>query len=254
MTRIAAALGALVISVAVSAADTAEPLVLPSGARVGHLNLMTGDITHYHKGRRITDGFLRTYQATWSAGGTIDALLAERLTRAGLTPVHVVPTYVLERYRDRLYAPRAPGDLHEECAVELARLADELNLDALLILAPGLNDTVNAGGRGKDWRDLPDYTRGWGVLTEDGMDQPTLFNLSHLMLVTRNASGVRLHGRDWGGAHSRKWSDFVAPADLRSLPAQEIGKLEPLFGDIIGRQVDRLFVRLAVQRAAATTQ
>ena len=251
MARTAVAFGALFLFASLPAPGAEEPLSLPAGARVGHISLMTGDITHHHKGREITGSFLRTYQATWQAGAGIDALLDERLTGIGLTPVRIAPPYVLERYRDRLYLPDSPTGLRDECAEELARIMADESLDAVIVLAPGANNSVNAGGRGNRLRNLPEYVRGWVLSTEDASDQPALLNLAHLMLIEPDGSGVRLHSRDWGGGYSYQWSAFTPPPDLRALPPEVIGKLEPLFREILSRQIDRILENVAVTPAAA---
>src|SRR5439155_636006 len=84
----------------------------------------------------------------------------------------------------------------------LLKLAAGEHLEALIVLGPGLNDSTHAGGIRR--RGLPEYLRGWCIVSEEGVTgvtagAPALLNLTELLLVGVTASGGELSARQWGG-------------------------------------------------------
>ncbi len=55
-----------------------------------------------------------------------------------------------------------------------------------------------------------------------------------------------LRGREWGGNYSLEWTNFVPPADIKQIPIQDWGPLQPLFGAILSRQTARLLDQINV--------
>jgi hypothetical protein len=55
-----------------------------------------------------------------------------------------------------------------------------------------------------------------------------------------------LRGREWGGNYSLEWSNFVAPANIKDIPAQQYNQLQPLFAGILARQAARLLDQIQV--------
>src|SRR5262245_15486564 len=74
-----------------AAAKPPAPLQLPAGARVGVLNLLDPDVTHFHASRQIENSFLKTYTMDWSIDAMLLAAVQDRLTQLGLTPVAIGP-------------------------------------------------------------------------------------------------------------------------------------------------------------------
>jgi hypothetical protein len=54
-----------VIPAMLHAAHPPASLALPAGARVGIVNLLDAEVTHFHASRQIENSFLKTYTVTW---------------------------------------------------------------------------------------------------------------------------------------------------------------------------------------------
>jgi hypothetical protein len=239
--------GSFVPSLA-AAAKPPVPLQLPAGARVGVLNLLDPEVTHFHAARQIENSFLKTYTMDWSIDAMLLASVQDRLTQLGLTSVPVAPSDELRRAREQCFlnAALAKG-LPKECAALYTRLAAAERLNALIVLGPGRNDTVHAGGNRH--KELPEYLRGWCFVTgQGGADTvPQLLNLSELLLIGVNASGAQLIDREWGG-DGQGWSGYRAPPDLKAFPSPLLDQLQPLFGGLLKQQASSALGHLQVVR------
>jgi len=97
---------------------------------------------------------------------------------------------------------------------------------------------------------LPDYLRGWGVVTgtaaaHDG--KPRVVSMTELLLVAPSGEGPQLRSHDWGGSYSLEWSNFIPPPDPRVVPLQDYAALKPYFEAILSRQTARLLEQITVQ-------
>lgn len=224
------------------AAKEAVPLVLAKGARVGVISLLDPEVTHFHSGKSIQDAFLKTQTVDWSVEGMLSDALKDRAGQMGLVLVPLGVTDELDRAREGCFLNGNFGKaLPKECVLPLQHLVTAERVEALIVLAPGLNNSTHAGSSRR--KELPEYLRGWGFLTgeagaPDG--KPTLFSMTELLLVAPSPEGPVLRGREWGGSYSLEWSSFVPPADLKVIPAQSLAPLQPLFTDILSRQGARL--------------
>jgi hypothetical protein len=231
-----------------AAAKPSVPLQLPPAARVGVLNLLDPDLTHFHAARQIENSFLKTYTMDWSIDGMLLAAVQDRLTQLGLTAVPVGPGDDLRRAREQCFlnAALAKG-LPKECAALYARLAAAERLNALIVLGPGRNDSTHAGGTRH--KELPEYLRGWCFVTGDsGADAlPQLLNLTELLLIGISPSGAQLADREWGG-EGQGWSGYRAPPDLKAFPGPQLDQLQPLFGGMLKLQAGRALAQLQVTR------
>jgi hypothetical protein len=234
--------------VAVVQAQDTRKLSLPPGARIGVVDLMNTDVTHYHAARAATNSFMRTYKVEWQLAMQIEQPLAERIRAAGYLPVPIEASDLLRRNRQDWFVSttRAPR-LAKACAEELGRIAAEQQLAAIVIIAQGTNSSPEAV-QGNRLRQIPSYIQGWGFSTVEDMAgdaaKPMIFNLLQLVLVEITPEGARMRHREWGGRFLYEWTTFVPPPDMRSLPDSEVQKLQPLLSDVFSRQVNRLFERI----------
>jgi hypothetical protein len=240
---------------AVAQAQDARKLSLPPGARIGVIDLMSTDVTHYHAGRAAANSFMRTYKVDWSLATQLEQPLAERLRAAGYIPVILEPSDLIRRNRqDWFVTTTRAKQLSKACAEELARIAAAEQVSAFVIAAQGTNSSPELV-QGNRLRQIPNYIQGWGFSTVEDVDgsaaKPMIFNLLQLVLVEVTPEGARMYHREWGGRYLYEWSTFDAPLDMRTLPDTEISKLQPLFVDVISRQVNRLFERIESAPSAA---
>jgi hypothetical protein len=229
-------------------AASPEDLQLPLNARVGIVSVLDAEVTHFHAARQLQGSFLKTYTLAWSTEAMLIDALSARLTQLGVTPVPVRASEALMRAREPCFlnANLAKG-LPKECAAPYAQFALQERLDALIVLGPGLNDGAHAGGTRR--KDLPEYLRGWCLVTgEEGAATPTLLNLTELLLLGVPASGAALAAREWGGSASGKWVGFAAPADLKALPEKQLEQLRPLYQGMLEGQSGALLTHLHVAR------
>ena len=67
-------------------------LTLPGGARIGVIDLLNTDITHFHTGRGGGNNtFMRTYSVRWPLAEEVDQPLANAIQSAGFTAVPTRP-------------------------------------------------------------------------------------------------------------------------------------------------------------------
>jgi hypothetical protein len=228
-----------------SAADL--PLAIPAGGRIGIIDLMTPDVTHFHVGATPVKSFLRTYRATWSVADVIDEPIIWSLTNAGLEPVSLQASDLLRRQKQNWIVSNPQAQkLSRGCLEELGRVITEERLSALLIIAPGPN-TSPESVEGNRLKKLPEYIQGWGFSTSDepgGLTKPVVFNLTQMLLVQKTTDGVRLEHREWGGNYVYEWGNFTVPADIKTIPDAEVAKLRPVITDVMKRQIARVVPQL----------
>lgn len=217
---------------------------IPAGGRVGVMDLMAPDVTHFHVGKSPTRSFLRTYRGGWSAADVIDEPLIWQLTNAGFEPVSLQPSELLRRQKQSwiVQSPKAEK-LPKACLEELQKMFDSERLAALILVGPGLNSSPE----GTRLRKLPEYIQGWGFSTSDepgGIEKPEVFNLTQMLLVQKTTDGLRLEHREWGGAFVYEWSDFMPPPDMKAIPRTEVEKLRPVITDVMKRQIARVVPHL----------
>lgn len=240
-----AALGLLTLGLLAASRD-AVSLTLAKGSRVGVVNLLDPEVTHYHEARAIKDSFLKTRTVGWPIDSMLTDAVKDRLTQLGLVPVPLGMTEALDRGREDCFLNAAlHKGLPKQCSPPFAQLAGAQHVDALIVLGPGLNNSTHAGGARR--KDLPEYLRGWGFVTgEEGAVKPMLFNMTEMLLLGLTPQGATLSGREWGGAYALDWSAFTPPADLKAIPEQQLNDLQPLFATILSQQASKLLEHLDV--------
>ncbi len=250
------------------AASKPTDLQLGAGARVAVVNLLDAEVTHFHLSRHLEKSFLKTYTVDWSVHGMLMEALRERLTQMGLVPVAAAATEALRRAREACFlnaalattealrrareacflnAALAKG-LPKACGPLFAQLAAAEHVDAIIVMGPGLNDSAH----GRRRRELPEYLRGWSFVSEprsedDTADKaPVLLNLTELLLIGLSAPSAEIHAREWGGDQLQTWGGFKPPPDLKDIPAQQLGQLQPLFALMLKQQASGLLGHLRV--------
>lgn len=223
------------------------PLPLQKSARVGIVNLMDAEVTHFHTSKVLAQSFYKTHTVSWQVDSMLGDAVAGRLSELELVPVAMGAGDALLRNRDELFVNSSVAKgLPRDAARLFAQLAASEHLDALIVLAPGLNNSAQAGGAVR--RGLPDYVRGWGFITSDTSEKPSLFNMTQLLLIATTPEGAVLRAREWGGAYAEEWSDYVPPPDLKQFAPEQLDRLQPLYGRILARQADRLLQWITVRR------
>ncbi len=241
MTRVIFACLLVATSWAVPPVGAKDPtsLVLQKGARVGVLNLMDAEVTHFHTSKVLAQSFFKTPLVNWQIDSMLSDAVTPRLTQSGLVPVLVGASDALLRGRNETFVNNSVAKgLPREAAREFTEMAQANHLDALIVLAPGLNNSSQAGPAVR--RGLPEYLRGWGFVTTESNDKPTLFNMTQVLLIGIGPDGATMRAREWGGSYVEEWSDYTPPADLKQFPPEQLDRLQPLFGRILARQVSRL--------------
>ena len=240
----AALLGAMPVTV--PAARSPPALALPAGARVGVVNLLDPEVTHFHASRQIENSFLKTYTVNWSVSAMLLTAVKDRLGQLGLTAVPVAAGDALRRARENCFldAALAKG-LPKECAALYAQLAASSGLSAIIALGPGRNDSAHAGGARH--KDLPEYLRGWCFVTGGPDPEPVLLDMTELLLVGVQGSKAELIGRAWGG-DGKNWTGYQAPPDLKAFPEQQLNQLQSLYGAMLKQQADTALAPLQLAR------
>ena len=233
------------------AAQKPVNLQLTAGARVAVVNLLDAEITHFHASRHVQNSFLKTYTVDWSVNAMLMEALRERLTQMGLVPVAAAATEALRRAREACFldAALAKG-LPKTCGPLFAQLAAAERADAVIVLGPGRNDSAHGTRR----RELPEYLRGWCLVTEARGEEgaaekvPVLLNLSELLLIGLAAPSAEINARQWGGDQLQTWTGFKPPPDLKDIPEQQLGQLQPLFAAMLKQQAGGVLAHLQVTR------
>jgi hypothetical protein len=224
------------------------PLTLARGARVGVINLLDSEVTHYHAAKSIKDTSLRTEPVGWSVADMLVDALKDRAAQMGLVLVPLAVTDELDRARESCFLNgNFNKSLPKDCVAPFQHLGTAERVEATIVLAPGVNNTAHAGSTRR--KELPEYIRGWGFVTGDESSpdgKPTLFSMTEMLLIAPSTEGPVLRGREWGGSYSLEWSNFVAPANIKDIPAKNYNQLQPLFAGILARQAARLLDQIQV--------
>jgi len=248
MTRVVfAACLLLACSMASRLAIAKDPtqLLLHKGARVGIVNMMDAELTHFHKGKSLTESFYKTQLTNWQVDSMLTEAVSPHLTQLELVPVTMGASDGLMRNRDEHFVNNSVAKgLPRDVARQFAQLAASEHLDALLVLAPGLNNSSQAGATLR--KELPDYLRGWGFVTSDTGEAPSLFNMSQVLLIGVTPDGASLSAREWGGGYTELWVDYVAPANPKQMPLELLDKMQPAFARILSRQAGRVMEWITV--------
>jgi len=239
MTKVVFAACLLLACGPLALAKDPTQLLLHKGARVGVVNMMDPEVTHFHTSKVLAQSFFKTQPVNWQVDSMLSDAVTQRLTQLELVPVAMGASDALMRNRDDYFVNSSVAKgLPREVSRAFAQLASSERLDALIVLAPGLNNSSQAGGGVR--RGLPDYLRGWGFITGDTNEKPALFNMTQVLLIGIAPDGAMLHAREWGGPYTDEWSDYVPPDNPKQIPPEQLDRLQPPFGRILARQANRV--------------
>jgi hypothetical protein len=230
----------LLLASALTVAKDPTQLLLHKGARVGIVNIMDAEVTHFHTSKNLSESFFKTHLLNWNVDSMLADAVSQRLTQLELVAVPLGASDALLHDRDQNFVNNSVAKgLPKEVARQFAQLAASERLEALIVLAPALNNSSQAAG-GAYRKDLPDYLRGWGYVTGDPNAKPVLFNFTQVLLIGITPDGARLQAREWGGGYTDQWADYVAPPDPKRPPLDVLDKVQPFFGRILQRQAGRV--------------
>jgi hypothetical protein len=229
-------------------AKDATPLVLARGARIGVISVLDPEVTHFHAAKSIKDTALHTEQVGWSVATMLMDALKDRAAQMGLVLVPLSVTDELDRSRESCFLNgNFNKSLPKDCILSFQHLGTAEGVAATIVLAPGINNSTHAGSTRR--KELPEYVRGWGFVTGDEASpegKPTLFSMTEMLLIAPSPEGPVLRGREWGGNYALEWSNFIPPANIKEIPAQDYNQLQPLFAAILSRQAVRLLDEIQV--------
>ena len=222
------------------AAKPPVPLALAAGSRVGIVSLLDAEVTHFHAARQVQGSFLKTYAVKWQGSAMLTDAVREQLSKMALVAVPLAPSDALSRGREDCFLKaNLAKALSKECAAPYALLAASERLAAVIVLGPGLNDSTHAQGSRR--KDLPEYLRGWCVVSSEGDGAaPVLLNLTELLLIDTAPNAIAMVDREWGGTMTQPWIGYAAPANLKALPEQQLDQLQPLYAGLIKQQANAL--------------
>jgi hypothetical protein len=218
------------------------PLSLPKGARVAVVNLLAAEVQHFHETKSIREAFLKTDNLNWSVPDMLYEALKDPATVIGLTLVPLIPSEELTRVRESCFIESGFNrNLPKDCVVPFNHLLNNEHLQAVIVLSPGLNNSLHAGSARR--KELPETLRGWGFGTGEAAapdGNPSLFNMTEMLLVAPGPEGAALRAHQWGGSFTLEWSNYVPPPDLKTLTSENYAQLQPLFQGLLTRQAARL--------------
>jgi hypothetical protein len=230
-------------------AKSPPTLELREGARIGLVTVLDAEVTHYHAAQQLQASFLKTQSLSWRVDSMLSEALQPQLAALHLVPVILAPGQALSGLREECFLEaNLTKPLSKQCAAPYAQLAASEHLDALVVLGPGLNNALHAEGSRR--KELPDYLRGWCVLTDAKLagSTPTLLNLTEMLLIASTPQGPVLMQREWGGASSSGWTQFAGPPEVRQLSDGQLGQLQGLFTGMVRGQGQRLLAPVHVAR------
>jgi len=236
----------LLLASTLTVAKDPTQLMLHKGARVGIVNIMDAEVTHFHASKNLSESFFKTHLLNWNVDSMLADAVSQRLTQLELVAVPLGASDALLHDRDQNFVNNSVAKgLSKEVARQFAQLAAPERLDALIVLVPALNNSSQAAG-GTYRKDLPDYLRGWGYVTGDPKTAPPLFNMTQVLLVGITPEGAKLEAREWGGEYIDQWADYAAPPDPKHPPLDLLDKLQPLFARILARQAGHVTTWITV--------
>src|SRR3954449_6950541 len=106
MTKVVFATCLLVaFSLAGGAAAAKDPtqLLLHKGARVGIVNMMDAEVTHFHTGKVLAQSFLKTQLVSWQVESMLNEAVTPRLAQLELVAVPLGASDSLLRNRDEYF-------------------------------------------------------------------------------------------------------------------------------------------------------
>jgi hypothetical protein len=243
----ATAFAALLIVGATGTAKEKAPPPIPKGTRVGVVDLLDPEVMHYHAAKDSRDSFSKIQAVNWSPDDMLNEALHDPAERLGLELTPLAPNQALVRQRESCFvnAPLVKG-LPKNCSSGLVELASGAGVSYLILMTPGLNNGDHAGSSRVE--ELSESLRGWGFVTRGrSKEKPTLFGEVELLLISVTPEGATLRARRWGGTYRLEWQSYIAPADPKEIPPEQLDQLRPLFAAMLSKQAKDLLDQVHVE-------
>ena len=244
MTRVRIVLIACLVSLCGHAWAADAPATIKPGGRVGIIELVTNDVTHFHVGRSEVTNYMRTYRGNWGAADLIDVPLMNALADAGFQPVAVEASEELRAEKQSwiIQKPQA-NKLSRACLKELGRIMVDVKLAGLIVVAPGANSDPDFM-----WSRLPKTLQGFGLMTSDepnGVTKATVFDFTQFAVVANTADGAELVLRDWGANLPYDWPAFDSGVNLKALTNGQLAQIRVVLEDALKKRItNRIVPRL----------
>jgi hypothetical protein len=235
MTRVRIVLIACLVSLCGHAWGADAPVVR-AGGRVGIIEMVTNDVTHFHVGRTDMTNYMRTYRGDWGATELIDVPLMNALADAGFQPVAVEASETLRKEKQAwLIQKPTANKLKGGCLKELGRIMTDLNLAALIVVAPGANSDPEF-----TWARLPNTVQGFGLMTSEeanGVTKAAVFDFTQFVMVANTADGAELVARDWGANLPYDWPGFDPRANLKVLTNGQLAQIRVVLESAMKKRI-----------------
>lgn len=222
--------------------------LIPKGAQIGVVSLLSPELMHYHAAKDVNGSFLKIQPVGWNVADMLGEAVKPQLEQRGLTLTPLIPTESLERARERCFVNAALADgLPKNCSAPLVEQAAETGVTYLIVMAPGLNNADHAGSSRSEG--VTASMRGWGFLTREragAKDKPVLYAEVELLLIGITPEGATLRARQWGGGYSLLWQTYNLPPDPKAIPEDELSELQPLYSAMLSKQAKDLMEQVQV--------
>lgn len=237
-----------VIWIGAAVARDRPPLALEPGARIGVINLMVDDLTHYHIGTTVFSNGLQTYPVDWALRDHVTQTILSAVSELGYAEVLVSPTPTLTKSREEIYGEGGPGiflGLTKTARKELIDVASAENLDGVVVVATERSNFFMSGGSFMTAKQttLPDYISNWGIATRTsllGKAKPLVFNASVMLLVDVGSGEATLVRVVRGSQDTMEWRDFDWPSKDQPATAEDFAGARPILEGMFNRQVAKV--------------
>ena len=251
----------LCILATAAAAKEKPPMVLPTGSKVGIVNLLSADLTYYFIGTTIFQNKLTTFPVDWNIPQYFDSLLQKGLADRGFVPVVIEPSAFLRSHRTDLYASSGWFTTDEVDRVvpdEIEAWKREYGIAAVIVVSTEAGKTfkIGSGFWSARYATFPDQLVDWGVIVKNpliGKPIPYIYNASAPILVDLTGVEARTHHIERGSNELIEWKEAVMPDDASDLTSTELAAARPLLEQAIGRQMERLLEGLSPAAVPAAT-
>lgn len=220
---------------------------VPKGAQVGLVNLLSGEIMHYHAATDPQDSFVKVVPVDWPIADMLAETVKGPLEQLGLVPTALPAGEKLTRVREKCFVDSAPvKELGGACGTALEETAAAGGVSYLIVLAPGLNNYDHAGRARND--SVPETLRGWGLRSRDtgAKDKPTAMNEVELVFLDVHAGKATVRARQWGGVYSARLDNYTLPSDPRQLGDEDLEKLRSTYLAMLARQAQVMLEQVTV--------
>lgn len=242
-----------VVSIGAAVAKDRPPLALEPGARIGIINVMSDELTHYHIGTTIFNNGLQTYPVDWALRDHVTQSILRAVIQLGYAGVLVSPTPTLTESRARIYGDDGPGlvlGLTKIARKELIDVAREEDLDGVVVIATERTNFFMSSGTFMTAKQttLPDQIDDWGVATRAnllGKAKPLVFNASVVLLVDVRGDEATLVRVVRGSQDTMEWHDFEWPSRDQPATAENFAAARPILEGMFNRQVAKVLTGLA---------